>query len=1243
MQFRSAAEPAAAATPTVEGVRDCAQAVTPVSAHSPVLDQTPGTPATDGLHTVTAHLTDRTGNRTGPVSDTSGLAPVSLDDKYTATEGAIYLSGIQALVRLPMLQQIRDRAAGLNTAGFISGYRGSPLGGLDEALWHAQPHLAAHRVKFQPGVNEDMAATAVWGTQQVRLIGPSDYDGVYAMWYGKGPGVDRCGDVLKHMNHAGTSAQGGVLLVAGDDHGAYSSTLPHQSDHIFSASMIPMLYPCNVQEYLDLGLHGWAMSRYSGCVVGFKALADTVESSASVDADPFRVDIRLPTDFVMPAGGLNARLSTDTLGVQARKQEALMQDYKIYAALAYARANRLNRVMIDSPRARLGIIASGKSYLDVLEALSELGIDEAFAAEIGLRLFKVSMPWPLEPDGVREFAQGLDEILVVEEKRQMVEYQLKEQLYNWRDDVRPRVIGKFDEKGEWVAPRGEWLLTSKADFSVAQIARVIAARIARFHTSDLIKARLAFLDAKDAVLTKAVNTPPRPAYYCSGCPHNTSTRVPEGSFALAGIGCHVMATAIYPEFNKLTTHMGGEGAPWIGQAPFSKVPHVFANLGDGTYFHSGYLAIRAAVAARVNMTYKILYNDAVAMTGGQPVDGTVSVPMIAQQMAAEGVQRIALVSEDIGRYADRNGLPAAVSLHDRKEMDAVQRALREIPGVSVIIYDQTCAAEKRRRRKKGEFPDPNERLFINAAVCEGCGDCGLQSNCTSILPLETELGRKRVIDQSSCNKDYSCVKGFCPSFVTVTGGQLKKSRTGVHKKGAADDFGALPEPAIPSCETPFNILINGIGGTGVITIGALMGMAAHLEGKGASVLDMTGMSQKNGSVTSHVRIAARRDTIRAQRIATGEADLVLGCDMLTAGAFDAISKMRPGRTRAVVNLHQQPPGQFAKNPDWQFPFEEVKALILESVDQQADFIDATRLATALMGDAIATNLFMLGYAWQRGELPLSEAALLRAIELNGVAVEANQTAFRWGRSAAVDLRRVEQIAVPAQPVVVHLPQSLDQLIKRRVALLTEYQDASYAAQFAEVVEAVRAAEAPLGSDKLTLAVARSLSRLMAYKDEYEVARLYTNGQFQKELAQQFEGDFTLSFNLAPPIFARKDGQGRLVKARYGSWMMTAFKLLARCKGLRGGVFDFFGRTAERRMERTLIVQYRQMVLALLPALTADNLAEAIALAQLPEQVRGFGHVKEQAVQAMQGRQAELLAAFAQAGKKPAPSATPAAA
>ncbi len=1163
----------------------------------------------------------------------SRLTSVSLDDKYTATSGSIFLSGIQALVRLPMMQRERDLAAGLNTAGFISGYRGSPLGGLDENLWKAKGHLEAHHVQFVPGVNEDLAATAVWGSQQVDLIGPAKYDGVFAMWYGKGPGVDRCGDVFKHMNHAGTSKHGGVLLVAGDDHGAYSSTLPHQSDHLFSASMIPVLYPCNVQEYLDLGIHGWAMSRFSGCTVAFKALADTVESSASVDADPHRVQVKIPQDFVMPEGGLNARLSSDPLGLQARKQEALMQDFKIYAALAYARENKLNHTTIDSPNAKLGIISSGKSYLDVLEALEELGIDEEMAAKVGLRLFKVAMPWPLEPDSVREFAQGLDEILVVEEKRQIVEYQLKEQLYNWRDDVRPRVIGKFDEKGEWVAPRGEWLLTSKADFSVSQVARVIASRVARLitdsHTQDLIKARLSFLDAKDAVLKKAINTPFRPAYYCSGCPHNTSTKVPEGSFALAGIGCHVMATAIYPDMNKLTTHMGGEGAPWIGQAAFSKVPHVFQNLGDGTYFHSGYLAIRAAVAAKVNMTYKILYNDAVAMTGGQPVDGIISVPMMAQQMAAEGIARIALVTEDLSRYTDRSNLPVALTLHDRKDMDAVQRELRELPGVTVLIYDQTCAAEKRRRRKKGEFPDPAKRMVINEAVCEGCGDCGVQSNCTSILPKETEFGRKRTIDQSSCNKDYSCVKGFCPSFVTVEGGSLKKSKTGVTKNNADDGFGALPEPTLPNCDAPYNILINGIGGTGVITVGALMGMAAHLEGKGAPVLDMTGMSQKNGSVTSHVKVAKSPAHLRAARIATGEADLVLGCDMLTAGAQDAISKMRPGRTMAVINLHEQPPGTFAKDADWQYPAADVRALIDESVGaathHSADFIDATKLATALMGDSIAANLFMLGYAWQKGRIPLTEAALLRAIELNGVAVASNKKSFLWGRRAAVDLKKVERVAMPTQAIVVQMPQSLDAIIKQRVAFLTGYQNAAYASQYEALVARVRTAETKLElGNKFSTAVAKYYFKLMAYKDEYEVARLYTDGRFVEQLQQQFEGKFTLKFNLAPPLFSKKDVKGHLIKAEFGSWVWHAFKLLAKAKGLRGGAFDLFGYTAERKMERALVGEYRQMIEGLLASLCADSHALAVEVANLPEHIRGFGHVKEKAVAQFRADKTQLL-------------------
>jgi len=1162
----------------------------------------------------------------------AALKDVSLDDKYTATSGKIFLSGIQALVRLPMIQKLRDEQAGLDTAGFVSGYRGSPLGGLDENLWKAKGHLEAKQIQFVPGVNEDLAATAVWGTQTVDLIGPAKHDGVFAMWYAKGPGVDRCGDVFKHMNHAGTAKHGGVLLVAGDDHGAYSSTLPHQSDHIFAACMIPVLYPSNVQEYLDLGVHGWAMSRFSGCAVAFKALADTVESSASVDADPFRVEVRIPQNFAMPEGGLNTRLSSVPLGTQARNQEALMQDYKIYAALAYARENKLNRTVIDSPDAKLGIIASGKSYVDVLEALEELGIDEAMASRVGLRLFKVAMIWPLEPEGVREFAQGLEEILVVEEKRQVVEYQLKEQLYNWRDDVRPHIVGKFDDKGEWVSPRGEWLLPPKADFSVAQVARVIAGRIARLnlddHTRDLIKARLAFLEAKDAVLMKAVSTPFRPAFYCSGCPHNTSTKVPDGSFALAGIGCHVMATSIYPEMNKLTTHMGGEGTPWIGQAAFSKVPHVFQNLGDGTYFHSGYLAIRAANAAKVNITYKILYNDAVAMTGGQPVDGVTSVPLIAQQMAAEGVKRIALVTEDLSRYEDRSALPALVTIHERKFMDDVQRELRELPGVTVLIYDQTCAAEKRRRRKKGEFPDVAKRMVINEAVCEGCGDCGVQSNCVSILPKETEFGRKRSIDQSSCNKDYSCAKGFCPSFVTVEGGTLKKNKAGVAKSKDEDDgWGALPEPTLPSIAHPYNILINGIGGTGVITVGALMGMAAHLEGKGASVLDMTGMSQKNGSVTSHVKIAETPERLRAQRIATGEADLVLGCDMLTAGAADAISKMRPGRTTVVVNLHEQPTGTFAQQRDWEFPAAQVRALIEEAVGGTAgvDFLDATKLATALMGDSIAANLFMLGYAWQKGLVPLSEASLQRAIELNGVAVASNKRSFLWGRRAAANLARVEKVAIPTQAVVVQMPQSLDAVIKKRVDFLTGYQDAAYAAQYEALVARVREAERAAGlGNKLTTAVARSLFKLMAYKDEYEVARLYTDGRFVEQLKTQFEGDFSLKFNMAPPLFAKKDGKGQLVKAEFGSWMWSAFKLLAKLKGLRGGAFDVFGYTAERKMERGLIAEYRAMVEGLLPALDAMSHATAVELAALPEQIRGFGHVKEKAVAEYRVRKAELL-------------------
>ncbi|MEO8740665.1 MAG: indolepyruvate ferredoxin oxidoreductase family protein, partial [Casimicrobiaceae bacterium] len=885
------------------------------------------------------------------------LRNVSLSDKYELESGRAYMTGVQALVRLLMMQRQRDAAAGLNTAGFVSGYRGSPLGGLDQALWSAEKFLTRAHIKFQPGLNEDLAATAIWGSQQVNLYPGAKFDGVFSMWYGKGPGVDRCGDVFKHANFAGTSTHGGVLVLAGDDHAAKSSTLPHQSDHQFSAAMMPVLYPSSVQEIIDLGLHGWAMSRYSGCWVGFKCVADTVESSASVLIDPARVQITVPDDFPLPPDGVHIRWPDAFLATEAR-----MQDYKIYAALHYCRVNKLNRIVIDSPKPRLGIITSGKSYLDVRQALDDLGITEADAAEIGIRVYKVAMPWPLEPEGVRHFAEGLTEILVVEEKRQIVEYQIKEQLYNWRDDVRPRVVGKFDEKGEWVRPHGDWLLPATAELTPAMIARVIAQRIERLdlhpRAIEKIKSRVAFINGKEAALAKPRILLQRVPYFCSGCPHNTSTKVPEGSRATAGIGCHVMAIWM-DRSTTAFTHMGGEGVPWIGLSPFTEEKHIFANLGDGTYYHSGSLAIRASVAAKANITYKILYNDAVAMTGGQPVDGPLSPAAIARQVAAEGVRTIVVVSDEPDKYPT-GYFASDIEVHDRADLDKVQRKLRETPGVSVLLYDQTCAAEKRRRRKRGKLLDPAKRVVINELVCEGCGDCGVKSNCVSVAPVETEFGRKRTIDQSSCNKDYSCVNGFCPSFVTVEGGSLRKP-----KKAAADEFPVLAEPLHASSADPYGILITGIGGTGVVTIGALLGMAAHLEGKGVSVLDMAGLAQKNGAVVSHVRIADSPDQLYATRIAAGEARLVLACDILTGVGYEAIAKMQKGVTRALVNTALVMPADFTRNADLRFPLGSMEQEIRDAVSPgDAEFLDATKLATGLMGDSIATNLFMVGYAYQ---------------------------------------------------------------------------------------------------------------------------------------------------------------------------------------------------------------------------------------------------------------------------------------
>ncbi|WIH05149.1 indolepyruvate ferredoxin oxidoreductase family protein [Xanthomonas translucens pv. graminis] len=1202
----------------------------------------------------------------------------TLEHKYTRTDGRIYLSGVQALVRLPLMQQLRDRAAGLNTGGFVSGYRGSPLGGFDLELWRARKHLDAAKVKFQPGLNEDLGATMVWGTQQTNLFPGARVDGVYAMWYGKGPGVDRCGDVFKHANAAGTSRHGGVLALAADDHACRSSTLPHGSEEEFVSAMMPVLNPAGVQDILDLGLLGWAMSRYTGRWIGFKTIAETVESSASVEVDPFARQIVLPEDFELPPGGLNIRWPDPPLD-----QEMRLHRYAIGAAQAFARANGVDRTVMDSPHARLGIVTTGKSYLDVLQALEYLGLDARACRDIGIRVYKVGMTWPLEPIGIAAFAQGLDDIVVVEEKKAFIERQMKEQFYNWPASAgpRPSIVGKYDEAGEWILP-------STGELTPATIAAVIGKRIQRFFNTESIEQRLRWMEAKEAEMALPRANFPRVPHYCSGCPHNTSTVVPEGSRALGGIGCHYMVTWMDRSTDTFT-HMGGEGVTWAGQAPFTDTPHVFQNLGDGTYFHSGSLAIRQSIAAGVNITYKILYNDAVAMTGGQPVDGSLSVPDIARQMRAEGVHSIALVSDDIGKWTRRRELfPSEVEFHDRSELDAVQKRLREVKGTSILIYDQTCATEKRRRRKRGKLPDPAKRVLVNSLVCEGCGDCGEKSFCVSVLPKETEFGRKRQIDQSGCNKDYSCVSGFCPSFVTVHGGQLRKGG----KADAATLLQDLPLPSFRSdLSQPWNILITGVGGTGVVTIGALLGMAGHLEGKGASVLDQTGLAQKGGAVTTHIRLARQPEDLHAVRIAAGEADLVLGCDMVVVNDYWALSKVRGDRSQVVLNTYEAMPGSFTTHPDMQFPAADIVAGVrLALGGREPLLLDATQLATALLGDAIASNLFMLGYAWQQGLVPLSYAALMRAIELNGAAVAMNQQAFAWGRLAALDLAAVQQaagmpgsVATGAESAAQRLQQlppgewegheggasaaprnphnarqardlpaagdatdtdtdtdhaplddtrlsrSLHELVARRRAFLVDYQDAAYAARYAALVERVREAEQRVaaGSTALTEAVARYAFKLMAYKDEYEVARLYTSGDFQRQLQQQFDGAYSLRFHLAPPLLARKDAQGRALKREFGPWMFTAFKWLAKLRVLRGGAFDLFGYSAERRGERQLIADYERTVGELLERLGADNLALAVEIASVPEHIRGYGHVKEAHLHDAKQREARLLATW----------------
>ena len=1170
-----------------------------------------------------------------PESVRKALESVTLDDKYRLERGNAFMSGVQALVRLPMLQRQRDLAAGLNTAGFISGYRGSPLGGYDQALWAARKHLAEQHVVFQPGVNEELGATAVWGTQQLDLY-PKEkkYDGVFGIWYGKGPGVDRCSDVFKHANMAGTSKHGGVIAIAGDDHVSKSSTAAHQSDHIFKACGLPVFFPSNVQDILDMGLHAFAMSRFSGVWSGMKTIQEVVESSASVSVDPERVKIVLPEDFAMPPGGLHIRWPDVPL-----EQEARLFDYKWYAALAYVRANKLNHNVVASAHDRFGIIASGKAFNDTRQALSDLGLDDAACNALGIRLHKVNVVWPLEATITREFAQGLSEILVVEEKRQVIEYQLKEQLYNWRPDVRPNVLGKFDEPegtagGEWSMPNPteNWLLRAKADLTPAIIAKAIAKRLKKLGVGADIAARmdqrLSIVEARERQLAEMkTDTGERAPWFCSGCPHNTSTRVPEGSRAMAGIGCHYMA--VWMDRSTSTfTQMGGEGVPWTGQAPFTNEKHIFANLGDGTYFHSGLLAIRQSIAAGVNITYKILYNDAVAMTGGQQVgerpEGH-SVLQIMKSVLAEGAAKVVIVTDQPEKYAGVS-LEAGVTVHHRDELDRIQRELREVKGTTVLLYDQTCATEKRRRRKRGKLATPDKRVVINELVCEGCGDCSVQSNCLSVEPVETEFGRKRRINQNTCNLDYSCVKGFCPSFVTVEGGQLKKPRK--EAKGDLSALPPIPEPTLPLAERAWGIVVGGVGGTGVITIGQLLGMAAHIEGKGVVTQDAGGLAQKGGATWSHIQIAARPDAIYTTKVDTAQADLVIACDSIVGASKYTLTVMQHGRTYVALNTHGTPTAAFVKNADWQFPGTNCEAAVRASVgDALVGAFDAEQVAVQLVGDSIYTNPLMLGYAWQQGRIPLSHAALMRAIELNGVQIENNKAAFEWGRRSAHDLASVQALFRARQVIEFVKKPSLAEMVATRVEFLTGYQDAAYAARYSAFVEKVRAAEAPLASTKLSEAVARYLFKLMAYKDEYEVARLHTDKRFHDKIAAQFEGDFKLNFHLAPPAIAKKNEKGELVKQQFGPWMLSAFGLLAKLKGLRGGALDVFGRSAERRTERALIGEYEACIDELLRTLSAERLAQAVEIARIPEEIRGYGHVKERHLAAARPKWAALMTAW----------------
>ncbi|WGU41327.1 indolepyruvate ferredoxin oxidoreductase family protein [Phenylobacterium sp. NIBR 498073] len=1130
-------------------------------------------------------------------------ADVTLDDKFLLTEGRVFITGVQALLRVMIDQHRLDKAAGLNTAGFVSGYRGSPLGGLDQQAHRAAKFLKDAEVVFKEGLNEDLAATAVWGSQQANLFPGAKFDGVTGMWYGKAPGVDRTGDAFKHANFAGTWAKGGVLAVAGDDHTCKSSTLPSQSEYAFQDFEMPVLSPADVQEVLDFGLMGIAMSRFSGLWVGLIALADTMDSGVTIDVSVNRHQITTPTNFTMPAGGLGIRLKDQPL-----EKERRLRNFKIPAALAFARANRLDRVMLGSSRPRLGIVCQGQAYKDVIEALAAMGISAAQASDLGVAIYKVGMPWPLEPTGLRAFAAGLETLMVVEHKRPLIETQARAALYDLPAHARPKIIGKVDEQGH---P----LLSELGSLSVAEVALAIADRLPPGPHMERVHDYLSRVSAASmAAVTLAADQQRKP-FFCSGCPHNTSTRLPEGTRALAGIGCHYMASFNDPQTD-LNSHMGGEGLTWVGSAPFTSEPHVFVNLGDGTYNHSGSLAIRASVAANSHVTYKLLFNDAVAMTGGQAAESGFTPAQITRQLASEGVTKTVIVADDPSRYEGVTDLAPGVEVKPRSKLMDVQKMLRETPGTTVLLYDQVCATEKRRRRKRGSMEVATKRVFINPLVCEGCGDCSKKSNCVSVEPLNTEFGRKRKINQSSCNTDYSCLQGFCPSFITIEGGENAQA-----KSMPALTADSTPLPTFEPLEGVRNIVFTGIGGTGVTTVASILAMAAHVDGRASSVVDMTGLAQKGGAVFSHVRIGETEETVVGGRVPAASANVLIACDILSAAGADALALYAKDRTAAVGNEDFAPTADFVSDRDVRFDAGLMSRKI-KAATKTYDECPAHHLAESNFGDAIYANMIMVGFAWQKGLIPLSSRAVYRAIRLNGVQAEANLQAFELGRRVAHDpsLARAAEDHTPTPETM-----PLDELIAHRTRELTGYQDAAYARRYADQVAKVAAAEEPLGSDKLTRAVAVNLYKLMAYKDEYEVARLYTDGRFTQERNAAFKGGKT-KILLSPPLIAPKGPDGKPKKIEFSGWMLeTAFPIMARMKGLRGGPLDIFGRTEERRMERSLIADYEAGLAKLLAGLDAERLPLATKIAAVPQAIRGFGHIKEVAVKVAKAEEAKLWA------------------